>query len=231
METGWRYGLGGGWDIGILIPMRVEGGGTLDSVIEDWHGIFGLPGGDREKMPRKRHDVSGDSDGGFFQFGKSGFGFGSPEVSANYCMTSDCLSLTLGLPSPSVDFGQQALAFSPGWVSSFDYDALSVSVGASAWYYGDRSIDRVKYRAVIPKGFLSFEYLITQRWQIFSTIFGGLQETKKIPGQPDAEMYFDFGSRVAVGERSTLDFMVRENPVGGHGSADISFVVALQAGL
>lgn len=45
-----RWGLGGGWDLGVDVPMLDEGGGFLDSWIQDWHGWFGLPNGGREQV-------------------------------------------------------------------------------------------------------------------------------------------------------------------------------------
>ncbi len=50
-----RRGLGAGWDFSLEIPLLSQGGGFLDSWIEEWHGWFGLPNGGRETAPRDRY--------------------------------------------------------------------------------------------------------------------------------------------------------------------------------
>jgi hypothetical protein len=43
-----RRSLGAGWDFTAALPVLMQGGGFLDSWIQDWHGWFGLPNGNRE---------------------------------------------------------------------------------------------------------------------------------------------------------------------------------------
>lgn len=45
-----RWGLRGGWDLRVEIPLLDEGGGFLDGWIQDWHRWFGLPNGGREQV-------------------------------------------------------------------------------------------------------------------------------------------------------------------------------------
>lgn len=226
MEAAWRHGLAPGWEIGILLPMRTEGGGMLDPAIDAWHRSFGLPRGDRPRMPDDQRHVSGIGNNGAFDLGDSGFGVGSPEVSARYCPASrTCAGLTLGLPAPSVDFGQQALAVGTEFVTSLDYEKFSWSAGSSIWFYGDSSIDNVDYRPVVPAAFAVVEYLYDSSLQFYSSLWGGLQATEGIEGHPASQLYLDVGSRIQLGNNRSLDLMFRENPYPGHGTTDISFVI------
>lgn len=50
-----RRGLGAGWDFSLEIPLLSQGGGFLDSAIEQWHGWFGLPNGGRELQTRDQY--------------------------------------------------------------------------------------------------------------------------------------------------------------------------------
>jgi len=47
-------GVDRGWEWGVQIPYISHSGGSLDSFIEDWHSIFGLPQGGRNTAPRDR---------------------------------------------------------------------------------------------------------------------------------------------------------------------------------
>jgi hypothetical protein len=55
LAYGERRGLGGGWEFGVEVPLLDQGGGFLDSWIEDWHSWFGLPNGGREQAAQDRY--------------------------------------------------------------------------------------------------------------------------------------------------------------------------------
>ena len=65
----YRRGFGGsivplqGWEWSAELPLVSSGGGMLDSVIEIWHEIFGLPNGGREQAPRDRYRIRYVRDG------------------------------------------------------------------------------------------------------------------------------------------------------------------------
>ena len=65
----YRRGFGGsvvsvnGWEWGVELPLVSSGGGSLDSLIENWHDTFGLPNGGRENAPRDRYLIRYQRDG------------------------------------------------------------------------------------------------------------------------------------------------------------------------
>jgi len=59
----WRGGIADGWMVGVDLPLLHSGGGVLDSWIEDWHGWFGLPNGNREQFEQDRYRFSLVQDG------------------------------------------------------------------------------------------------------------------------------------------------------------------------
>ncbi|MES9852670.1 MAG: DUF3187 family protein [Candidatus Thiodiazotropha sp. L084R] len=44
----WKRGLGAGWQIGVEVPYLSHRGGGLDSLIENWHDLFGFSNSDRD---------------------------------------------------------------------------------------------------------------------------------------------------------------------------------------
>jgi hypothetical protein len=56
LSLAWRQGLGHGAEWGFELPYLTHDGGFLDSTIEHWHKIFGLPNGGRENAPRNLID-------------------------------------------------------------------------------------------------------------------------------------------------------------------------------
>jgi hypothetical protein len=65
LALGARRGFGDGWEASISLPLLRHSGGFLDSAIEGWHDVFGLPNGDRDGYPqdRLRYQYRPDSGG------------------------------------------------------------------------------------------------------------------------------------------------------------------------
>ncbi|MCI0750108.1 MAG: DUF3187 family protein [Nevskiales bacterium] len=51
-----RRALGNGWDFGLDIPLLIQGGGFLDSAIEEFHDWGDFPNGGRELAPKNRYE-------------------------------------------------------------------------------------------------------------------------------------------------------------------------------
>ncbi|MBN8549274.1 MAG: DUF3187 family protein [Deltaproteobacteria bacterium] len=228
MEAAARHGLSEQWEVGFLLPFRTEGGGVLDPFINGWHRTFGLPRGDRPHMPDDKHNVSGEDSDGEFDFGKTGFGLGTPELSTRYCFNPTlCSGLTIGLPAPSIQYGQQGVALGTDVVQSIDFTEFSFSYGGALWFYGDTSIDNVEYRPLVPNGFAVLEYAYDSIWNFYCAFWGGLQSTEDIQGHPDSQWYLDVGARIRIANETSLDIMLRENPYPGSGTTDVSMVLGL----
>ena len=58
-----RYGLSDTIELGLDVPYLSHDSGGLDSVIEDWHDLWGLPDGDRPKFPRDQFQFSYQKNG------------------------------------------------------------------------------------------------------------------------------------------------------------------------
>ncbi|MDP9013446.1 MAG: DUF3187 family protein [Pseudomonadota bacterium] len=50
-----RYGVARDWDLGVFVPLLMQGGGILDPIIQDWHRFWGLPNGGRQRAPNDRY--------------------------------------------------------------------------------------------------------------------------------------------------------------------------------
>ena len=58
-----RYGLGGGWQMGLDLPYIWYEGGVFDSFIVDWHEFFGMPQGGRDTAENRRVNIRYSRDG------------------------------------------------------------------------------------------------------------------------------------------------------------------------
>ncbi len=58
-----RYGLSDAIELGIDVPYLSHDSGGLDSIIEDWHDLFGFPDGGRPEFPRDQLQFTYQRDG------------------------------------------------------------------------------------------------------------------------------------------------------------------------
>lgn len=106
-EFGARYGLGSQWEVGILLPWITYRGGVLDSFINRWHSVWGLPDHDRADYPsdklRFMHTTNGKID---FDFDRAKSGFGDMQIQiANQIMQTerDSIALIANINLPTGD--------------------------------------------------------------------------------------------------------------------------------
>ena len=92
-------GVGAGFELSAEVPWLRHDGGSMDQLIETWHGWFNLPDGNREDVPRDLVDVrfqSGDANV-VLQDSVSGFGDASLALTRGLWRNDDAvISATLG---------------------------------------------------------------------------------------------------------------------------------------
>ncbi|WP_116809464.1 DUF3187 family protein [Steroidobacter cummioxidans] len=94
-----------GWQI--QLPYRYTGGGTLDSFIDGWHDVFGLPDGARSALPRDQIGISYTRAGTRrLNIGSSASGLADIQVAIGYEIPTETTLtawLTIELPTGDAD--------------------------------------------------------------------------------------------------------------------------------
>ncbi|MEI8342700.1 MAG: DUF3187 family protein, partial [Verrucomicrobiota bacterium] len=106
-----RRGLGRGWEVGLELPLIVQGGGFLDSLIIDWHKTFGLPQGGRDDAPKNRVSYRYTKDGvEKLRMENSGSGIGDLSLNVGFSLyerdgseSRDRVALKAALKLPTGD--------------------------------------------------------------------------------------------------------------------------------
>ena len=97
------------WRLNTKIPLIINGGGTLDGLIEGWHDLFGLPQRGRKSNPDDQINIEYINNGQTVYLQNSADNdIGDIEVSLSYQLSSDEdqsteLSLGIELPTGSVE--------------------------------------------------------------------------------------------------------------------------------
>lgn len=121
----YRQGFGDRWELGVQVPYLTHQAGGLDSVIDEWHRVFGLPDGARDGRPRDVLEFAyrdgGDS---LVEFSRNVHGFGDLRLLAGYELVNAPgrrVALRFGLKLPTGE--------SDDWLGSGGAD---VSIGVAA---------------------------------------------------------------------------------------------------
>jgi hypothetical protein len=142
------------WLMQVNVPLTANQGGELDSLIEDWHDLFSLPNGNREKFPQDEINIEYTRDG-IVEYSQTepSSGLGDIAVSIGYASAGGTLYfIGLELPTGSAsDFtGNEAidLAFwltreAPINADTNVYGMLGVSFPGDDGNFGELLVDQI----------------------------------------------------------------------------------------
>lgn len=203
-----RVGLGGRlafgrWQLGAELPLLFTSGGSLDSLIENWHDWFGLPNGGREYEPRDLYHYRYVRDGQAVLDVEDGHsGLGDARLGVARCGDGGgCWRAMLQLPTGDADrlaggglgaalwYEQPyALGHSGDWSGA-------LAAGLSALRADGPLEDQQK--TVIPFGWASLGYALTR------TLDAGVQLYLHGPLYDDSELdaLAQMGGQLAFGFR------------------------------
>lgn len=101
-----RRGVGGRLELGFEVPWLMHESGNLDSFIDGWHGIFGLPDGIRDERPRDRLEFRYFDTGRLLQLDSNSRGLGDVRLTAGWQLSASddaATALRFGLKLPTGD--------------------------------------------------------------------------------------------------------------------------------
>ena len=233
-----RYSLTDDWEVSIAIPHVAHDGGFLDSFIEDWHKVFGLPNGGRRAVTQNKLKYRWVTDGGpQINIVKATRGLGDTRMQLAYQLkTKPDLSISVmgGVKMPTGDtddllgsgstdvfagvhvslqeiFGQTNLSFH-GSLSAISLGNSDL-VNVSDWLgYGSASLIWHRWERVALK---------TQVDMHSAVYDSGLKELGDFSAQ------LSLGGTVALSDRTSLDIAIIED-IATDTSPDVVFHFSLR---
>ncbi|MEO1246157.1 MAG: DUF3187 family protein [Pseudomonadota bacterium] len=239
LEWRLRYGLSERIELGVELPWVWHSPGRLDSLIDTWHDVFGLPDGFRDDLPE---DVLlyryTDSSGTRLDYRDGSSGIGDLRLQAALRLGSGDKhrrALRFGLVLPTGDaykpHGSDALSVSAGIAG--DIDALGEGSRFSAFYRAHLSwIDEPallpdRYREWIGHVAGGLGYRLNRTVDLRAQIAmrtATHDSELLVLGEPSIAL--TFGGNIRLGKRYTLSLAVGED-IKVNSSPDVSFMLAL----
>lgn len=177
LELDIRHGLGGGWEIGLTLPLLRHSGGFLDRPIERWHGFFHLPNGNRDRLPEDRLLFSQSAPGApGFQLDSAGGGMGDLQLSASRQLGAGlALRSMLKLPTGSSQqlTGSGATAFATSLHASRNLgDSLTWHVSGGLLISGNGDVLRGQRENLLGIGSTTLAWRVSGNWVLKAQLDG-----------------------------------------------------------
>jgi hypothetical protein len=202
-----RRGFGRGWSAGLRLPVHWRGGGTLDSVIDPFHSLFGFPDSGRPLYDRNRLHVRGRTSAGqpLEWAGQAGAGVGSPEVEVVKSLRGAASGGPAvaaaarvqvpvgGMFGDASGLGVQLLAAQP-LGGSFD-----LHLGAGASVLGPPERDGLGYERGRAQGFVAFEWRPVPAWSAIVQWEANGRLVTGLDRFPGFQLSLRIGSKVGLG--------------------------------
>ncbi len=223
--------------VGVKAPIVSRAGGALDNLIESWHRIFSLPKGDRDSLDDDSYQIAGtNDDGSSFNFEDEGVSLGIVSFGVKHQVSAGsehapawAFRAELGLPSAKDEYGNEGVDLLIGGLGSKRWGKMLGYWGLSGIYFTDTETANVEFRPFHLEGFATVEYELLESTSALLGIYSGSGSARNIETHPDYFMYLDAGMKVDVSAATVLELCLRENPVPGDGTVDVSFYLGVSS--
>ena len=239
-EINFRYGLTEGWEIGADLPYIWHESGGLDSLIEGWHDLLGLPNGARDVLPKNELAFTyQDGTGTRIGIDSNSNGPGDLRVFLGTRLSSNerrSTALRFSVKFPTGDsanlHGSGSTDVSAGIASDYrqlwGQDRLNGFYRVHMAYLGtpDRLADRSK--RFVGQVSAGLGYFATDKIElrIQSAVRSAVYDSD-ISSLGEPAVSLTFGANFALSEQTTLSLGVAED-IRVYSTPDVSFQLALQ---
>ncbi len=238
----YRYGIADKWDISIEAPYVWHQSGSLDSIIDSWHDLFGFPDGERATQAQDQLDIFyRGSQSTPINVTQNAAGIGDIRLLLGWTLSeqegrSTALRLSAKLPTGESDtlLGSGGTDFSIGIASDavglWGVSSLSGFYRANITYLGEPDILADRYNDIV--GQLSFGLGMSVHRNVDLIVQSRLRSAvydSEIENLGEMSALLNFGAVVQVSNHYRLGMSVGEDVKPGS-APDISFQITLRYG-
>jgi len=235
----YRYGISDKLDIGIEVPYLWHQSGNLDSLIDSWHGFFGLPEGSR---PMRKQDqlefIYTDSESTLIDMTNNSHGVGDARLLAGWQLSKSAThstALQLGVKLATGDSDALlgsggtdiSLGFSRDGIGVLGNANLSSFYRVNVTYLGEPDQLANRYNDLVGQFAFGFGYRADQNvdLRLQSRIRSAVYDSE-IDNLGAVSMSLNFGATFRLSQHYRLGLSVGEDVKSGS-APDVSFQIAL----
>lgn len=231
-----RYGLRPGLEVGVELPYVSHQPGRLDSLIDTWHDIFGLPDGARKDRPADLLEFSySDATADRLLFTERSRGIGDVRVYAGLGLPSTerhrrALRLSVKLPTGDAErlLGSGGTDVSLGFAGDVIGTEFRGFYRLSVTHLGEPDLLADIYREFVGQASAGFSWSLHPRFALNaqSTLRSAIYDSD-IETLGEAALTLTFGGTIGINDRWTLALGVAED-IKVNSAPDVTFNVGLR---
>jgi hypothetical protein len=225
-----RHGLAHRLDVGFRIPLEWRGGGSLDGLIDWFHGFtrkLGLPDNGRRAFERDLLRIDLRRDGEPLPLDdRPGAGLGRAEVFARWALhdgaaAGSALVVRLALPTGTGPFASGGAALGLQLVGGRALGGSAAAfAGLGATIGPGRADGPVDVAIVRPEGFLALERGLSRRWSIVAQSNAAGRLVTNVDRYPSIQWYLSLGGRLQLDAGWMFEGGFTENIASQQGTTD-----------
>src|SRR5512138_302256 len=227
------------WSFELELPYRYTGGGNLDSFIDEWHDVFGLPEGARPMQPRDRLRVHYSRDGEtLVERATPTEGFSDASVALAYALheseaTSVSAALAVKLPTGKDHWLNSSGAMDVSAILAAERrlaERWTLAGQLSATWLGEGDVLPNLQRELVWGGHASASFSVTPALELIVQMDGHTRAFDSELEFFDDALVATLGGQIHFGDGWTLSMGVSEDLLVEH-SPDVVFVFGLAKAL
>ena len=240
LEFSYRRGFGDRWELGVELPYVTHQSGGLDSVIEEWHDIFGFPDGPRDGRERDLLEfLVVDNNAALVDLTDNADGLGDVRVFGGYQLQDSKRyksALRFGLKLPTGDEStllgsggtDVSLGLSGDWLSPGGRGDLAMFYRLNLTYVGEPAFLSDRYEEFVGQvvGGVTWRVVPAVGLTVQANIRSALYDSD-IEMLGETSVALTFGGDIRLSDRLGLLIAVGEDIKVGS-TPDVSFQLALQ---
>lgn len=234
LELGVTHSFADSLELSLTGNAVYRGGGESDQLIEEWHSIFGLPNGQRRRVPQSSFSLEGTNrDGSEFALTRDGIALGDLGVGAKQQLWSDkngavAVSLRGALPTGAESYGQDALDIATDLLATYSLgDSITVHGGIGYLFFGDTEEEGLNYRTHHGSLFFAAGWRMTAELSLLLQGVVASALLEDLPRYPDFSSYLDVALRYGRKGSAYASLLLRENPYPDKSTTDVSLLAEL----
>ena len=237
LEGGVRHAVSPSLELSLQGDVIYRGGGETDQPIEEWHSLFGLPNGQRKRVPQNGYAIEGTNrDGSKFSLQRQGIGIGDLVVGAKQRLWQDTsqaqtvsVAVRSAVPTGANSFGQDAIDFASDLIGECQLSAnLTLHAGVGYLFFGDIEEEGIHYRRHHGNGFLAAAYRATPSVALLLQVVGASALLEDLPRYPDFSSYLDVAIRYSAPGVGEATLLLRENPSPDKSTTDVTLLAEIR---
>ena len=231
LELGVKRSLTDSLELSLRGNVIYRGGGESDQLIEEWHSIFGLPNGQRRRVPQNSFTLEGSNrDGTTFALSRDGVALGDLSLGAKQLLWRDdrgslALSIRGALPTGADSYGQDAVDIGSDLLGSYALgESVAVHGGVGYIFFGDTEESGLHYRTHHGNAFFAVGWQMTSALSLLVQGIVSSALVEDLPRYPDFSSYLDVAFRYGTRASGYASILLRENPYPDKSTTDVSLL-------